>query len=127
MHELSLVDELITECTRRAGGRPVDEVRINCAEGTDTDEVADAFAFLAPHCAAAGGPNPMAGARLAISSVAARGECKCGFADEVPADAVAGHMFVCPACGCVGDQTGVLELVALVFAGETGLGGAETG
>jgi Zn finger protein HypA/HybF involved in hydrogenase expression len=120
VHELSLVDELITECTRRAAGRAVAEVRVRCAEGTDTDEMVDAFAFLVPHCPEVNGVNPMAGARLVLSTVPARGECKCGFAGEVPSEAVAGHMFVCPDCGCVGDQRGVVELFELIFLAAAG-------
>ena len=114
------MDELISECTERAGGRAVAEVRVRCAEGTDTDEVADAFAFLVPHCPAVNGVNPMAGARLSLSTVPARGECKCGFAGEVPSGAVAGHMFVCPECGCVGDQQSVVELLELIFLADAG-------
>lgn len=117
MHELSLVDELISECCRLAEGRPVLEVFVSCAEGTDTDEVAESFGFLTSHSGAGGGRAVMSGARLQMSSVPAQGRCRCGFAGELKPEAVAGHMFICPGCGAVADQEPVLRLKAMTFAG----------
>lgn len=113
MHELSLVDELVTECSRLADGREVLEVFVHCAQGTDTAEVAECFAFLTSHH----GPSVMSQACLKMVTVPARGKCKCGFSGELAPDVVAGHMFVCPGCGTVGDQGAALQLMAMTFRG----------
>ena len=99
------------------------EVYVHCAEGTETEEVAEAFAFLAAHAGPQAGPQGspqtspgiIGGARLNLSTVPARGACRCGFSGELRAEALAGHMFVCPRCGCVGEQGPALELVGMTF------------
>jgi Zn finger protein HypA/HybF involved in hydrogenase expression len=117
MHELSLVAQLVRRCGEVAAGRPVRDVYVHCAEGTGTDEVAEAFAFLASRGGPAGDAGVMQAARLQLTTVPARGTCRCGFSGELRPETLAGHMFLCPECGCVGEQGPALELVGLTFTG----------
>jgi Zn finger protein HypA/HybF involved in hydrogenase expression len=106
MHELSLVNELVAECARRADGHPVAVVEVRCPAGTDADEIADAFAQLT-----AGGP--LGGAVLRLQTVPQVLSCDCGFAGEVGPDHCAGHMVICPGCARVHEAPDALELVAV--------------
>ncbi|MGD1052927.1 MAG: hydrogenase maturation nickel metallochaperone HypA [Candidatus Dormibacteria bacterium] len=111
MHELSLVTELVAECARRAGGRPVAGVLVRCPDGVDAGELTEAFDHLT-----SGGA--LAGAHLEIETVPQVLTCACGFAGEVDPEQCAGHMVICPDCNRVHEAPDALELVAVVFPDE---------
>ena len=114
MHELSLAEELVARCAERAGGRQVVEVRARASTGVDCEELSAAFPIAAS--GVAGGV--LEGAALEFEIVPARLSCPCGWAGELPADNVAGHIGVCPDCGRAGELSGGLDLLGLRFAGE---------
>jgi Zn finger protein HypA/HybF involved in hydrogenase expression len=111
MHELSLVAELVAECERRAGGRPVSAVLVRCPAVIDALEVEECFAHLTAE-------GSLAGARLEIESVPQLLSCPCGFGGEVGPDDCAGHLVICPSCARVHEAPGALELVAVRGGGE---------
>ena len=114
MHELSLAEELVVRCAERAGGRHVVGVRARASTGVDCEELSAAFPVAA--VGVAGGV--LEGATLEFEIVPARLGCPCGWAGELPADNVAGHIGICADCGRAGELSGGLELLGLRFAGE---------
>jgi len=107
MHEVSLVAELIDACERRAGGAPVEVVRVRHASSITADSLEQAFRMLA-----AGGP--LATTRLEAETFDIELACACGFQGVLGHDdLVGGSMAVCPACGDVStlSRTAELELV----------------
>jgi Zn finger protein HypA/HybF involved in hydrogenase expression len=110
MHELSLVEELVVECARRAGGRTVTLARVRCPVTIELDEVEQAFQVLT-----AGGP--LAAARLEIESFSPTLACGCGFSGPLGKEDTAGHMLVCPRCAAVHESHDALELVTVELAG----------
>ena len=117
MHELSLVVDLIEECCSRAAGREVTEVRARCHEGTDADEIRDAFGFLTSSHQERWAS--LQGAELKVEQLAAHLDCPCGHSGALGPEDVAGHIGVCPSCGRTSELGTSLELVGLVFAGGT--------
>jgi Zn finger protein HypA/HybF involved in hydrogenase expression len=115
MHELSLVEELITKCRERAEGRTVGEVLVRCSAGIDADEVSEGFAFLAPQDPEPGGSACLTRAQLKVETVPAYLNCRCGFEGELDKDHLAGHVGICPRCGHVGEVLATMELVAMSF------------
>ena len=110
MHELSVVEELVAECDRRAGGQTVALVRVRCPITIELDEVEQAFRVLT-----AGGP--METARLEIETFPPTLSCGCGFSGPVGKDDTGGHMVVCPRCATVHESHDALELVTVELAG----------
>jgi len=124
VHELSLAEELVNECATLAQGRPVLAVAVRCPPGMGSSELSDSFAILAAQLAEAGDAC-LRQAQLTLEEVPAVMSCRCGFVGELgPAD-MAGHIGVCPVCGCAGELGGGLELVALTFGDGTPLGASE--
>jgi len=117
MHELSLVEEMVSKCLALAHGRTVLEVRARCSDGIDAAEVSESFSFLVAGQGSAGGDTCLTGARLALETVPAVLRCACGFNGELPHDNVAGHLGICPECGHVSEQGGGLEVLGISFAG----------
>ena len=111
MHELSLAQELARRSAEMAEGRRVSVVQARCSAGVDREELASVFPV------AVAGTAELEGAALQLEGVAARLECSCGFAGDLAADQVFGHIGLCPGCGCPGELSGGLELVGLLFAG----------
>lgn len=109
MHELSLVDELVQECRRRAGGGPVSLVRVRCGADVLEAAVRTAFRLLAAD-------GPLAGASLEVEPLEVRLRCPCGFAGAVGDAEVVGHLVVCPSCGAVSPHAATvgLELLEVV-------------
>ncbi|MGO8687777.1 MAG: hydrogenase/urease maturation nickel metallochaperone HypA [Candidatus Dormibacteria bacterium] len=110
MHELSLVQELVAECERRAQGRAVTGVQVRCPAGVDAEEVEECFAHLTAD-------GRLAGAVLDIETVPQTLGCECGFTGEVGPDHCAGHLVICPTCARVHEAPAALELVAVRGAG----------
>lgn len=103
MHELSLVDELIQECRRRADGRPVSLVRVRCAATIPEAALREAFRLLAAD-------GPLAAASLEVEPLEISLRCPCGFTGPVGESEVVGHLTVCPACGAVSTHAGTTGL-----------------
>ena len=117
MHELSLVEELLTECKALAQGRTVEVVSARCSSAIDTVELSEGFALLAGQVAAGpGGDACLRKARLKLETVPVYFQCACGFNGELAADHVAGHVGICPACGQVSEVGVGVELVAMTFS-----------
>jgi Zn finger protein HypA/HybF involved in hydrogenase expression len=117
MHELSLVEELVSECSGLAQGRTVVEVQARCPASIDADELSEGFAFLAEQADRLGGAECLSHARLNVESIPVYFECSCGFAGELGADSFAGHIGICPRCNQVSELVGAVELVAIKYAG----------
>lgn len=110
MHELSLVAELVDECNRQAGGRPVRSVKVRCPSALDLDELRDLFAELAA-------TSGLGDALLEIETVPTTLSCSCGFSGPLEAAESTGHLVVCPDCGTVQAAETGLELLAIRVAG----------
>ena len=116
MHELSLVEELVSECRRLAAGRPVVEVWARCASGVDLEELSDGFTFVTREAARHDSDGCLATAELKLEQLPVQLRCGCGFEGQLSEDHMAGHMSICPGCGQVGEVETGLELVRLKFA-----------
>lgn len=116
MHELSLVEELITKCRERAEGRTVVEVWVRCSAGIDADEVSEGFAFLAPQEPERDGSACLTRAQLKVETVPAYLNCHCGFGGELGKDHLVGHVGICPRCDDVSEVRTTMEVVAMSFA-----------
>ncbi len=93
MHEVSLVADLIGEVRRRAGGAPVEQIRVRHATTIPDDVVRQAFTLLTQG-------DPLALAALEVEPFEIRLACPCGFDGPLGHDDVVGAtMVVCPSCG----------------------------
>jgi Zn finger protein HypA/HybF involved in hydrogenase expression len=113
MHELSLVEQLIAECVRRAGDRPVTAVRVRYASTIPEDGLRQAFAMLSR-----GGP--LEAATLEAEPFAVNLRCACGFEGALGHhDLVSSSVAICPDCGDVSTRRreAELELVEVRRAG----------
>ncbi len=110
MHELSLVQELVTECERRAEGRPVAVVEVRCPVTIEVEEVEQAFRVLTAD-------GPLEAARLEIDTFSPTLTCGCGFSGPVGTEQSVGHMLICPGCAAVHEAHDTLELVTVQIAG----------
>jgi Zn finger protein HypA/HybF involved in hydrogenase expression len=119
MHELSLAEELVEECSRLAGGHQVLAVEIRCTPGLDLAELEEGF-----HQLAAG--NTVEGAELRLEEVPAMLRCECGFERRLSPVEVAGHLAVCPRCGQVQPASGGIEELTLRLRDER-RGGSDHG
>ena len=107
MHEVSLVAELISECERRAAGRPVQLVRVRHASSIPEPALRQAFRMLTEG-------SRMADATLEAETFDVELRCGCGFAGALGHDdLISGSVAVCPACGEVSTlrRTAELELL----------------
>jgi Zn finger protein HypA/HybF involved in hydrogenase expression len=107
LHEVSLVAELITECERRAGGQPVQLVRVRHASSIEEGALRQAFRMLTEN-------TGMAEATLDAEIFEVALSCSCGFAGALGHDdLVGGSVAVCPVCGDVSAlrRTAELELL----------------
>jgi Zn finger protein HypA/HybF involved in hydrogenase expression len=123
VHEVSLAEELVNECATLAQGRPVLVVAVRCPPGVGSSELSDSFALLAAQLAESGNAC-LRQARLRLQEVPAVMRCRCGFEGELGPGDIAGHIGVCPECGCAGELDGGLELMALTFGDNEPLGGS---
>ncbi len=114
MHEASLAEELVNECATLAQGRPVLVVAVRCPPGMGSSELSDSFAILAAQLAESGDAC-LCQAQLTLEELPAVMRCRCGFDGELGPGDIAGHIGVCPECGCAGELGGGLELMALTF------------
>jgi len=112
MHELSLVEDLVSKCSALAAGRMVVEVRARCASGIDPAELSDAFTLMRQSAGPYGDPC-LNRAELKLEPLPVELRCGCGFAGQLSEDHMAGHMSVCPRCGQVGEVETGLELVGI--------------
>ena len=101
-----MVSELVAECERRAGDRPVEAVRIRVATTVSEDSVRLAFDAMTR-------AGPLAGAVLETEPLAVTLVCTCGFSGSLGHDDVVGHMRVCPECGDISATEGTAELELL--------------
>jgi Zn finger protein HypA/HybF involved in hydrogenase expression len=106
MHEVSMVSELVAECERRAGNRPVEGVRVRVAATVSEDSLRLAFDAFTRE-------GPLSGADLEMETFAVTLQCKCGFSGSLGHDDVVGHMIVCPSCGDISASGGHAELELL--------------
>ena len=107
MHEVSLVDELIDEVRRQAGGARVERVEVRYATTIPGDVLRQAFALLTEG-------DPLAQATLDAEPFEILLDCPCGFSGALGHDDVVGPTrAVCPSCGelRVTPPTAELELV----------------
>ncbi len=116
MHELSLVEDLVTECRKRANGRTVLEVWARCPASVDSGELSDNFAFLTSQPAGPEGGTSLRQARLQLVTTPLFMSCPCGFEGELGAGEFAGHIGICPDCDRVAELEAALELVAMSYA-----------
>ena len=115
MHELSLVEDLVTECRRRAKGRTVLEVWARCPVSVDSGELADNFSFLTSQPASVE-EGSLRQARLKLVTTPLFMSCPCGFEGELGDGEFAGHIGICPECDRVAELDAALELVAISYA-----------
>lgn len=111
MHEVSLVEDLVEECERRAHGHPVAAVRIRHANSLDDQGLRALFSAISAD-------GPLAHAVLQSEQFEVRLTCtSCDFSGTIDADHVYGHVRVCPGCGAVSDDddSAELELVDVVL------------
>jgi len=108
VHELSMASELVAECERRAGDRPIELIRVRVATTVSEPALRQAFDMLT-------GRGPLEGARLETEPFAVTLECGCGFSGSLGHDDIVGHKNVCPKCGEVSEseRTGELELLEM--------------
>ena len=116
MHELSLVEDLVTECRRRAKGRTVLEVWARCPVSVDPGELADNFSFLTSQPASVEEGASLRQARLKLVTTPLFMSCPCGFEGELGDGEFAGHIGICPECDRVAELDAALELVAMSYA-----------
>jgi Zn finger protein HypA/HybF involved in hydrogenase expression len=116
MHELSLVEDLVTECRKRANGRTVLEVWARCPVSVDSGELSEGFAFLTSQPGVPGEGGSLSQARLKLVTTPLYMSCPCGFEGELAAGEFAGHMGICPECDRVAELDAALELVAMSYA-----------
>jgi Zn finger protein HypA/HybF involved in hydrogenase expression len=109
MHELSLVADLVAQCEQRAGGRPVEVIRVRHASSVPEEALQQAFGMLSVG-------SCLAVARLELEQFDIQLDCSCGFAGVVGHDdLISGSIAVCPDCGDVSTlhRTAELELLEL--------------
>ncbi|HUB71082.1 MAG TPA: hydrogenase/urease maturation nickel metallochaperone HypA [Acidimicrobiales bacterium] len=116
MHELSLVESLLEECSTRAGGRQVAGLRVRCHEGIDAEEISECFGFLTSSEPQRWGR--LCGATIEVERVPARMKCACGRDGVLGSQDVAGHIGICPSCGHAGELGNGLELVGIAYSGK---------
>jgi Zn finger protein HypA/HybF involved in hydrogenase expression len=116
MHEMSLVEDLVTECRRRARGRTVLEVWARCPVSVDSGELADNFSFLTSQPTGVGEGASLRQARLKLVTTPLFMSCPCGFEGELGDGEFAGHIGICPECDRVAELDAALELVAMSYA-----------
>jgi Zn finger protein HypA/HybF involved in hydrogenase expression len=116
MHELSLVEDLVTECRRRAKGRTVLEVWARCPVSVDSGELADSFSFLTSQPTGVEEGASLRQARLKLVTTPLFMSCPCGFEGELGDGEFAGHIGICPECDRVAELDAALELVAMSYA-----------
>jgi Zn finger protein HypA/HybF involved in hydrogenase expression len=107
MHEVSLVAELIGECERRSGGRPVQLVRVRHASSIAEPALRQAFRMLTEG-------SRMADTALETEAFEVGLRCACGFHGALGHDdLIGGAVAVCPACGDISTlrRTAELELL----------------
>jgi Zn finger protein HypA/HybF involved in hydrogenase expression len=109
MHEVSLVAELLDECRRRAGAKPILLVRVRHASSISEESLRQAFELLTRD-------GPLARTRLETEPFTIDLACQCGFRGPLGHDdLISGSIAACPDCGEVTTlaRTAELELVEL--------------
>lgn len=112
MHETSLIAELVTECERRAQGRPVARVRVRHASSIEDDALREIFTALTAD-------GPIEHAVLDTEEFDATMTCgECGYTGSIDHDHAYGHLRICPSCEAISDDAMApeLELVAIEVA-----------
>jgi Zn finger protein HypA/HybF involved in hydrogenase expression len=116
MHEVSLVEELVSTCRRLAEGRSVVEVLARCPTSVDQEELSAAFVLVTRQLADETGDGCLSAAELELETVPVRLSCSCGFEGDLDGGHLAGHMGICPRCGQVAEVEGRLELLRIKVA-----------
>jgi Zn finger protein HypA/HybF involved in hydrogenase expression len=116
VHELSLVEELVSTCRRLAEGRTVVQVSARCPAGVDAEELSAAFVLVTRQLADDRVDQCMRTAHLNIETVPVHLNCQCGFEADLCEGQLAGHMSICPRCGQVAEADGRLELLRMELA-----------
>jgi Zn finger protein HypA/HybF involved in hydrogenase expression len=116
MHELSLVEELVSTCRRLAGGRAVVSVSARCPTSVDQEELSAAFALIARQVADELGDRCLSTAELRLEAAPVHLKCRCGYEGDIGEEQLAGHMSICPQCGQVGEADARLELLRVELA-----------
>jgi Zn finger protein HypA/HybF involved in hydrogenase expression len=114
MHELSLVEELVTACRERAQGRAICQAWVRCPANVDAAELSEGFSFAAKQLAAEGDACLHA-AELKLVLVPVNLKCTCGYEGHLDGDNFAGHMSICPRCAHISEADAGLELVSISF------------
>jgi Zn finger protein HypA/HybF involved in hydrogenase expression len=118
MHELSLIEELVSTCRKLAYGRTVVSVSARCPAGVDREELSVAFDLLAAETAEEAGDQCLSTAELKLESAPVHLKCQCGFEGDLGEGQLAGHMSICPECGRVGEVDSRLELMRVELAAD---------
>jgi Zn finger protein HypA/HybF involved in hydrogenase expression len=91
-------------------------VRVRCPASVDAEELREGFAFAANRLAVSAADPSLVAAELKVERVPVHLACTCGYKGQLTEDHVAGHMTICPRCGCVGEAAAGLELVSMSFS-----------
>ncbi len=112
MHEVSLVEELVEACLRRAGGAAVRRVEIRHASTASEAAIRQAFSSITAD-------GPLANAQLTTEAFPMSIDCACGYTGTVGADEGAGGgLVLCPSCGAINalPRRAEIELLAIETA-----------
>ncbi len=110
MHEYSIVEQLIDQLSEQCkdqGIEQIKELHLRRSSTFSAGALEQAYEMLSPN-------TPLAGAKLVIEDIQVEHTCKnCGFEENVEADDLIGHMYICPECGASEqiDEAHGLELV----------------
>ncbi|HUU45207.1 MAG TPA: hydrogenase maturation nickel metallochaperone HypA [Acidobacteriota bacterium] len=114
MHEYAIVEQLVKDVTARLqsekGGR-VKAVQVRRGSTFAEAPLRQAFQMLTAD-------TPLQGAELIVTEFAVRATCGgCGHSQEITADDLIGHLFVCPSCGTSEeiDEAHGLELTSVTI------------
>ncbi len=104
VHEVSLVDALIDEVRRQAGGARVERIHVRHATTIPDDVLRQAFDLLTQG-------DPLAEATLEVEPFEIRLVCPCGFDGALGHDDVIGPTrAVCPSCATLHQTPATAEL-----------------
>jgi Zn finger protein HypA/HybF involved in hydrogenase expression len=112
VHEVSLVEEMVVEVRRQAGGRPVERVRVRHATTIPDEVLRQCWELLTTD-------DPLADVTLETEPFPILLACTCGFNGPLGHDDVIGPtLAACPGCGELRrtPPTAELELLEVLTA-----------